>query len=262
VHYLDPHYPYSPPKEYERLFKNDLLYQENDKIWATFIPTTKDEHMLIGAFSGYRYPLNELISCYDAEINFVDYNVGRILRSLPRDAVIIITADHGESLGEDNECGHGSFTETTLHIPLIIKDNKHFKGGKSILSAVSSIDIVPTILNTVSRVYYFFLRGKFQGIDLSELLKQDRGRRKYIYSYNPPIAIIREVNKNIVLPNYNHKGYKRTDDRQDLFLLRQEMKKTLKRWLRNNSTPSSLSPNKGKLDKDTLDNLRNLGYTQ
>ena len=43
------------------------------------------------------------------------------LASLPRPTLVIVTADHGESLGEHGELTHGMFAyEATLHVPLIV----------------------------------------------------------------------------------------------------------------------------------------------
>ena len=40
---------------------------------------------------------------------------------LPRPTLVIVTADHGESLGEHGELTHGMFAyEPTLHVPLIV----------------------------------------------------------------------------------------------------------------------------------------------
>jgi membrane-anchored protein YejM (alkaline phosphatase superfamily) len=169
--------------------------------------------------------------------------------------MVIISADHGENLGEDDQYRHSFISEQTLHIPLIIKDNRYFKGGKNIFTAVSSVDIVPTVLNTVNRINYFFTKRMFQGINLSGLLKNDEGKRKYIYSYKPPLAIIRDVNKNLVLPSLDYEGYKRAD--QPAYL-----KQELIKWLKENPTPASLSPRRPDLDKDSLEALRNLGYMQ
>ena len=85
VHLFDPHAPYDAPPEYR---------------------------------SG-RAP-------YDAEVAYTDAMVGRLLDRLrPGHAldrtVIIVTADHGESLGDHGETTHGLFAyESTLAVPLIV----------------------------------------------------------------------------------------------------------------------------------------------
>jgi arylsulfatase A-like enzyme len=88
---------------------------------------------------------------YDAEVRWTDQQIGRLLDELVRlpsseNTIIIITSDHGDSMGEHTvPVGtHGTALYRELqHVPLIyyVPDNKpHLIGG-----AVSNLDIVPTI---------------------------------------------------------------------------------------------------------------------
>jgi arylsulfatase A-like enzyme len=88
---------------------------------------------------------------YDGEIKWTDREVGRLLDELRRlpsydNTIIIITSDHGESMGEHNQPlgTHGAalYTEQ-IHVPLIffVPNNKpRLVGG-----AVTNLDIVPTV---------------------------------------------------------------------------------------------------------------------
>ncbi|HEX3759638.1 MAG TPA: sulfatase-like hydrolase/transferase [Kofleriaceae bacterium] len=88
---------------------------------------------------------------YDAEIKWTDQEVGRLidqLRRLPSFAstIIIITSDHGDSMGEHNvPLGtHGTALYRELqHVPMIffIPDNK----PRLVPGAVTNLDIVPTV---------------------------------------------------------------------------------------------------------------------
>ncbi len=61
---------------------------------------------------------------YAGEIAYVDRELGRLLATLPAggaEAVIAVVGDHGESLGEHGEKGHGIFLyRPTLEVPLIV----------------------------------------------------------------------------------------------------------------------------------------------
>ena len=72
VHYFDPHAPYEPPAEFGP-------------------PRTSTP--------------------YDGEIAFVDREVGRLLAGIgdPERTLVLVTADHGESLGDHGEETHGVF---------------------------------------------------------------------------------------------------------------------------------------------------------
>ncbi len=113
VHVFDAHSPYKPPEEYRR----DYAGQP-----------------------------------YFGEVAYVDHALGALferLAALPRPTLVIVTADHGESLGEHGEATHGMFAyEPTLHVPLIVARVAPgaAPGGRIIETAVRHVDISPTIL--------------------------------------------------------------------------------------------------------------------
>jgi choline-sulfatase len=86
----------------------------------------------------YRSPLQNtpafLSRPYDAEIAFVDQQLNRLLENLARNGeldrtVVIVTADHGESLGEHREATHGMFIyNSTMRVPLIFSCPTLFRG--------------------------------------------------------------------------------------------------------------------------------------
>lgn len=71
-------------------------------------------------------PLQPSVAGYDAELQYVDAALGRFQEGLGQSglwdrALVVLLADHGESLGEHGESGHGYFIyESTLHVPLIV----------------------------------------------------------------------------------------------------------------------------------------------
>ncbi|MFT7618737.1 MAG: hypothetical protein ACI97A_002384 [Planctomycetota bacterium] len=90
------------------------------------------------------------LDLYDAEIAYVDRELGRFFdglkaRGLDQDTVIILFSDHGEDWDKSGNPIHANnVTETQIHIPFLI----HIPGieAHQITSAVSNIDIMPTIL--------------------------------------------------------------------------------------------------------------------
>lgn len=63
---------------------------------------------------------------YDATIRYLDGHVGRLVNELKRentweDTLFIVTADHGECLGEYDHIGHGTLYEPGVRVPLIVK---------------------------------------------------------------------------------------------------------------------------------------------
>ena len=112
VHFFDPHQPYSPPAADRALS-----------------PTL-----------------------YDAEIAAADRGVGRLVEVLRAkgildDTLVVLTADHGESLGEHQEKTHAIFIyDATVHVPLVWRHPRTLPSGSVYAGPVRGVDIVPTIL--------------------------------------------------------------------------------------------------------------------
>jgi arylsulfatase A-like enzyme/Tfp pilus assembly protein PilF len=112
VHYYDPHDPYTPPRAFWR--------------------------------PGPR-------GAYDGEVSYVDHAIGLLRAGLPaadRERLLtVFTADHGESLGEHGEQGHGFFVyDTTVVVPAVF----HFPGrvapARSDFPA-RLVDLMPTLVD-------------------------------------------------------------------------------------------------------------------
>ena len=88
---------------------------------------------------------------YDGEVAFADEIVGRLLASLKARgwydrATIVITADHGEGLGDHGEEEHGLFLyDEVIHVPLLIKQPRQVNGGTRQVESVQHIDLLPTL---------------------------------------------------------------------------------------------------------------------
>ncbi len=88
---------------------------------------------------------------YEGEVAWVDELVGRFddrLASLGiRDrALLVVTSDHGEGLGEHGESLHGFFVyQTTLRVPLLVRGPGIARGAR-LKSTVRLVDVFPTVL--------------------------------------------------------------------------------------------------------------------
>jgi len=95
--------------------------------------------------------IDTLINLYDADIRYVDDNIGRLLESLGNhleNTIIIVTADHGEAFGEHNSLGHGTLYEELIRVPLIIA-GPGIKAGAVVSEPVELMDLAPTIADSV-----------------------------------------------------------------------------------------------------------------
>jgi arylsulfatase A-like enzyme/Tfp pilus assembly protein PilF len=120
---------------------------------------------------------------YDAEITSADRGVGRLLEALRArgvldDTLVVLTADHGESLGEHGEKTHALFVyDATVRVPLVLRYPRLLPKGTVYPGSVRSVDIVPTVLaalrlpggrETQGRDLLDPLRGRSAPLDLPQ----------------------------------------------------------------------------------------------
>ena len=142
MHLFDPHEPYDPPMPYNQKYAKDL---------------------------------------YSGEAAFVDSQLGQLFDFLKNlgfmeNTMIILTADHGEALGEHGETSHSYFAyNSTIHIPLII----YIPDGApaAIHENVSHVDIFPT----VSEALGLKAPKEVQGESLLPLIKGKSRKNPAIY---------------------------------------------------------------------------------
>jgi arylsulfatase A-like enzyme/predicted Zn-dependent protease len=88
---------------------------------------------------------------YDAEVAFVDQQVGRLLESLRAAGVldrtlVVVLGDHGEQLGEHGEQTHGFFVyDSAVQIPLIMAGPGI--EPRVVTDQVRIVDVMPTVLD-------------------------------------------------------------------------------------------------------------------
>jgi arylsulfatase A-like enzyme/Tfp pilus assembly protein PilF len=92
---------------------------------------------------------------YDGEVAYTDSLIGDFRRALEERgllsrSLVILTSDHGEGLGDHGEAMHGFFIyDTTIHVSMIVRPPAAADAGRVVDSAVSHVDIFPTILDAV-----------------------------------------------------------------------------------------------------------------
>ena len=244
LHYFDPHFPY---ELHERF-----------------------------AYKTYPFLTSVPKDLYDGEVAYTDYCIGQVIEKLKNlglydSTMIVLTADHGEGLGEHSELSHAYFIyHSTLHVPLIIKAPGWPKGGR-IDNVVGIIDIVPTVCGALG----IPAPPSVQGRDLSALLSNNRSiiEERYLfceslyptkYDLGPFFGIVSNRWK------YIHTSY---PELYDLVRDPQETKNLLKYQLQQtrvmqeqlesilqNSSGSTFADSRMTLDEETRGRLESLGY--
>jgi arylsulfatase A-like enzyme/Tfp pilus assembly protein PilF len=120
----------------------------HDKQPAFFFLHLYEPHTPYSPPSPYR---EQYTSPYDGEIAYADALVGGLIeflktRALYEPALIILTSDHGEGLGDHDEQEHGIFLyQGVAHVPLVIKWPGPPRRSPAVAAAVQLIDVAPTI---------------------------------------------------------------------------------------------------------------------
>jgi arylsulfatase A-like enzyme len=125
LHVVDPHRPYKPPAPYDRLFCDDALYRQQADVP---LPLGSARPQFIAyTRSAKRDVLADYICAYDGEVRFTDEQIGHLLgeiqaQGLDQRTLVIATADHGESFGEDGHFfSHGlTVHDSVARVPLIV----------------------------------------------------------------------------------------------------------------------------------------------
>lgn len=90
---------------------------------------------------------------YQGEIAFADAQIGRVVRFLrERDlydrTVFVVIGDHGESLNDHGEEGHGFFVyESVVRVPMVVRAPYSMMKGRRVADPVRSVDVMPTVLD-------------------------------------------------------------------------------------------------------------------
>lgn len=163
VHTYQVHSPHDPAKEFRERFVRPYDGDLPEVVDSPTYQWGRRTPLPTGADAQYVSDL------YDAEVAYVDGQVGKLLGELEEsgaleNTLIIVTSDHGEEFFEHGGATHGfSLYQEQLHVPLILHWPGHFEGGRVIDSPVHSVDIAPTIASAAG----LSLPESFVGVPLS-----------------------------------------------------------------------------------------------
>ncbi len=242
VHYYDPHSPYEPPEPFAERYRNRP---------------------------------------YVGEIAYVDSEVGRLLAWLDengraRDTVVIVMGDHGESLGEHGESGHGFFIyEGATRVPFIVRAPYDTMRGHRVAEVVRAVDVSPTVFDLLAvEAGQEDRDASFQGASIVRLLTGSTGPRlpayaeavypRYHYGWSDLASLRVENMKYVAAPRpelydlaadpgeVNNLYSARPDEADRLASMLQALES---RW-----TDRALPPQIDEIDPDTRARLAALGY--
>jgi len=119
---------------------------------------------------------------YQGEIAFVDSQFGRVLEDLRRrwpggGTLLVVTADHGESLGEHDEATHSySIYDATQRVPLLMS-GPGLPSGRVVAGMVRLVDVAPTVIGLAGAEPLPGVEGR----DLRPLIDGDESDERIAY---------------------------------------------------------------------------------
>ncbi len=146
LYYFDPHLWYTPLPPYDTLYDptydgpltGEVYKDGRDVVEGRIVPTARD--------------VEHLLALYDGEITYWDAQIGQMLAYLQDNhfldnAIVIVTADHGEMFGEHNAWTHGNtLYGEVVRIPLMVRYTGVIPPAMD-ETPVHNIDIMPTLLD-------------------------------------------------------------------------------------------------------------------
>jgi len=150
INHIEPHFPYTPPDPGLFAFV-DASPLEIQRARALDYPAPFSHSL--GEVVLPEETVGLLSDLYDAEIWNVDRLVGQLLERLENggvldDTVVIVTSDHGESLGEHGLLDHMfSLHRTLLHVPLVVRAPGAMARGGVVTETVRLEDVPATVLD-------------------------------------------------------------------------------------------------------------------
>jgi len=259
VHYWDPHTPYNQPPEYRKMFKYSSMSDLEKKAvpsgyeyvqgWGTCeeIMRPVSEREIKGWPSTEEYP----IDLYDGEIRYTDDLIKEALEALDlagilEDTVVILTADHGEQLGQHGHYGHPGLHEPNIFVPIILWHPPSLPQGKVIEGYVQQSDIAPTVLDMIGAKP----TGEMDGKSLLPIVQEKRNTREEIFvETNQQRAILSRQWK-LIRDVWGNKGLYnfRSDPMEAINMIdkevskREELEDTLNEWVKTNVPEGEADP--------------------
>jgi len=284
LHYYDAHsdpgrWPYDAPDPYPALFEVGLPGTFDGcrgADCATWLLLKVDQ----GLVSLTPAETASIRGFYYASIAWLDAQIGQLFRKLAEldlweEAIIVITADHGEQMLQHGGTMHDHLYQEVLRVPLAIRVPA-VAAGRIISAPVQSIDLAPTLLSAAGLP----VPADFQGRDLAPSLTGGA------IEVAPRFSVSSSLPGTMLIPGYviEHSGrklivragndgpeqlYDTINDPGEMNPLNSDaapetaqLRETLQTWIEDNLLDANESSSDGAplLDQAAQEELRALGY--
>jgi arylsulfatase len=177
LHYWDAHVPYVPPSPFREHYTStsrtrfDPLVEQQLRSRPSYPLAWRNLYNHIGPIPSLEY----ISDLYDAEVAYLDYEIGRLFAHLEAlgilgDTMVVLFGDHGENMTEhDAWFDHAGLYDSVVHVPLILWAPGRVPATE-ISAMVALLDVMPTVLDLVGL-------PAVDGLDGSSLLPLLTGER-------------------------------------------------------------------------------------
>ena len=177
VHYWDVHGPYLAPAPFGAEYPAQQVGREipvyDAPAGLAYVPRW-------GPVADVTPETRARIDAYDGGVAYFDHKFGRLLDHLARlsiaaNAVVALTADHGESMVEHKvPFAHDDLYEATIHVPLIVRAPGALPAGRVVEALSQAVDVAPTLLD-LAGLSAAAATPTFQGRSLLPLVRGEPG---------------------------------------------------------------------------------------
>ena len=185
VSYFDPHPPYMAPARYAARYDSGDMVLPDRTDPAALSPRLHRYARAMGFTQLDREDLTETLRYYYAQVEWgVDQPVGRLLRALEQrglaeETVVVMTADHGDFMGDYGMVRKGMFLyDSLLHVPMLWWAPGRIAPGARTGALALSSDLFPTLCELTGGQP----AEEASGVSLTETLRGGDQGRAAIYT--------------------------------------------------------------------------------
>ena len=263
ANYFDPHAPYEPSGRYQDFPRaGEPLDYDYEALMRGEAVLDADARAV-------------LRDRYDAEIRDMDRELGRLLeavRARPggERALIVVTADHGEALGEEGRLGHGYWlSEELTRVPLLVHYPGARAGGSRSSDPIQLVDVLPLLAHELDLTLPLPVDGVEPGqrdAAFSELRREATTALRFGAAYDRDLETVVRWPHKLERTGSGHETLLRLSDGtlRELPEPVTEAAAPLRALLEEHARHAPKTPVRAPaaVDAETLEALRQLGYVE
>jgi arylsulfatase A-like enzyme len=155
LRHMDPHSPYLPPGQFERMWYHGNEFDPNNKSMEPVMAFKPFRDFFAMWMPPGITDKDYILAQYDGAVAYMDSCIQVIFNALEAkgimdETIVVINSDHGETL-YDHDCffDHHGLYDPTLHVPLIIRYPGKLPAGKRVKGYNLHQDLMPTLMELI-----------------------------------------------------------------------------------------------------------------